>query len=145
MQCGKCRKTSSGRLSCNDRSGAENLIRGHGPLRSCIKRRNQVLKLDTFFLMQCGRCRKTSGGRLSCDDRSGAETLILGHGPLRSCIKKKEPCSKTWHSLFNAMRKMSQNVRWTFVLRRPKRSGDLGPMGTRSPLPLKKKGLSPKA
>ena len=26
---------------------------------------------------------------------------------------------------FSAMRKMSQNVRWTFVLRRPKRSGEL--------------------
>ena len=80
---------SGGRLSCDDRSGAENLIRGHGPLRSCIKRRNHVLKLGTLFLMQCGRCRKTSGGRLSCDDRSGAENLIWGHGPLRSCIKRR--------------------------------------------------------
>ena len=142
MQCGKCRKTSSGRLSCNDRSGAENLIRGHGPLRSCIKRRNQVLKLDTFFLMQCGRCRKTSGGCLSCDDRSGAENLIWAHGPLRSCIKR-EPSSKTWHSLLmqcGRCRKTSGGR-----LSCDDRSGaeTLDPWG-QGPLPLLKlKGLKP--
>jgi|UPI0006D7FCC0 hypothetical protein len=60
---------------------------------------------------------KTSGGRLFCNDRAGGETLNHGHLP---------------HNNRSHAEDGAQDIRGMSALRRPERSGDLGPMGTRS-------------
>ena len=78
---------------------------------------------------------KTSGGRLFCNDRSGAETA---RHPGDVCSAPTEAKRSPWtHGrLPRNNRSLAedglQDVRGTSVLQRPKRSGDLGPMGTRS-------------
>jgi hypothetical protein len=78
---------------------------------------------------------KTSGGRLFCNDRSEAETA---RHPGDVCSAPTEAERRPWtHGrLPRNNRSLAedglQDVRGTSALRRPKQSGDLGPMGTRS-------------
>ena len=60
---------------------------------------------------------KTSGGRLFCNDRSEAETA---RHPGDVCSAPTEA------------ERRPQDILGMSALQRPKRSGDLGPMGTRS-------------
>ena len=92
-----------GRLFCNDRSGAETL----DPWAPATQQPKP-----------CGRrVARRPGGRLFCNDRAGGETLNHGRLPRNNRSLAEDGL---------------QDVRGTSVLQRPKRSGDLGPMGTRS-------------
>lgn len=96
-------KTSGGRLFCNDRSGAETL----DPWAPATQQPKP-----------CGRrVARRPGGRLFCNDRAGGETLNHGHLP---------------HNNRSHAEDGAQDIRGMSALRRPERSGDLGPMGTRS-------------
>ena len=96
-------KTSGGRLFCNDRSGAETL----DPWAPATQQQKP-----------CGRrVARRPGGRLFCNDRAGGETLNHGHLP---------------HNNRSHAEDGAQDIRGMSALRRPERSGDLGPMGTRS-------------
>ena len=114
------RKTSGGCLLCADRSGAET-ARRPGDVCSATteaKRRPWThgrLPRNNRSLAEDGAS-EVRGDLMPRADRAGGETLNHGRLP---------------HNDRSLAEDGLQDVRGTSVLQRPKRSGDLGPMGTR--------------
>ena len=113
-------KTSGGRLFCNDRNGAETVKH---PGVSALRRPKQSGDLGpmgachatTEAMRKMGRVR--SGGPHATSRPSRRRDLE----PWAPAPQRPEPAEDG-----------AQDIRGMSALRRPKRSGDLGPMGTRS-------------
>ncbi len=132
------RKTSGGCLLCADRSGAETARRPGDVCSATTEAERRpwthgACSTTTVVLRKMGRVR--SGGPHATSRPSRRRDLE----PWAPATQQPEPCGR-WVarrpgavcSATTEAERRPQDIRGMSALRRPKRSGDLGPMGTRS-------------